>query len=125
MLIAKNHIYCFVLSWITALHKEDVAPTEVDTVVGTHGHSDHIGNLNLFPQATIIVSYDICRGDTYINNQLCQVCLPPSVSTSVSKTMHIYLGNPKYRPVRIRQFIIQFQIIAHTHMRSWIRPALI
>ncbi|KAK2180029.1 hypothetical protein NP493_461g01006 [Ridgeia piscesae] len=49
-----------------------LTPAEIDTVVGTHGHSDHIGNLNLFPHATVIVSYDISRGDTFISSRLGQ-----------------------------------------------------
>ena len=54
---------------------EGLTPAEIDTVVGTHGHSDHIGNLNLFPHATVIVSYDISRGDTFISSRLGQVCV--------------------------------------------------
>lgn len=38
---------------------------EVQFVVGTHGHSDHIGNLNLFPDAKFIVGYDISKGNIY------------------------------------------------------------
>ena len=38
---------------------------DITTVVCTHGHSDHIGNLNLFPSAKIIVGFDICTGNVY------------------------------------------------------------
>ncbi|XP_011681473.2 metallo-beta-lactamase domain-containing protein 1 [Strongylocentrotus purpuratus] len=38
---------------------------EIDHVIGTHGHSDHIGNLNLFPDATQIVGWDVCKRDLY------------------------------------------------------------
>jgi len=34
-------------------------------VVCTHGHSDHTGNTNLFPDAVLISSFDICKGDLY------------------------------------------------------------
>lgn len=43
-------------------------PTDVTYVVCTHGHSDHVGNLNLFPEATIMVSFDISRGDRYLSH---------------------------------------------------------
>ncbi|KAJ6654880.1 hypothetical protein lerEdw1_006351 [Lerista edwardsae] len=35
-----------------------VAPRDVRHVVCTHGHSDHVGNLNLFPEAELIVGTD-------------------------------------------------------------------
>ena len=41
---------------------------DVHYVIGTHGHSDHIGNLNLFPEAICLVSHDICKGDLYFNH---------------------------------------------------------
>jgi len=47
--------------------------TDVHVVVGTHGHSDHIGNIGLFPSSLIIVSCDICRGDIYYENDLLKV----------------------------------------------------
>lgn len=48
-----------------ALSREGLRPGEIDYVVCTHGHSDHVGNNNLFADATFIVSHDICRGDLY------------------------------------------------------------
>jgi glyoxylase-like metal-dependent hydrolase (beta-lactamase superfamily II) len=50
---------------LKALKKFEVRPEDVSFVVCTHGHSDHIGNNNLFPEATFIVSYDVCKGDLY------------------------------------------------------------
>ena len=47
--------------------------TKVDWVVCTHGHSDHVGNLNLFADAKIIVSHDICKGETYLDSELNKV----------------------------------------------------
>ena len=40
-------------------------PDDIDVVIGTHGHSDHIGNLNLFPNKKQIVGYDINIGDKF------------------------------------------------------------
>ena len=42
-----------------------MTPEEIKVVVATHGHSDHVGNLNLFPHAKFIVSYDVSEGDHY------------------------------------------------------------
>ncbi|XP_069502492.1 metallo-beta-lactamase domain-containing protein 1 [Ambystoma mexicanum] len=50
------------------LVRHSLQPTDVTYVVCTHGHSDHVGNLNLFPTATILVSYDICKGDCYLSH---------------------------------------------------------
>ncbi|NXJ24582.1 MBLC1 protein, partial [Dicrurus megarhynchus] len=40
-----------------------LAPADVTHVVVTHGHSDHAGNLNLFPDATLLVGFDLSRPD--------------------------------------------------------------
>eukprot|EP00061_Rhincodon_typus_P003485 g20211.t1 len=53
---------------LQALQAHGVEPDGVSFVVCTHGHSDHVGNLNLFPEATIIVSRDICRRDVYLGH---------------------------------------------------------
>jgi hypothetical protein len=45
--------------------KGGVLPDDINYVVCTHGHSDHVGNLNLFPDATFIVSYDVSKKDEY------------------------------------------------------------
>lgn len=50
---------------LRGLGREGVTPADVDYVICTHGHSDHVGNVNLFPAATLIVSYDVCDGDLY------------------------------------------------------------
>ncbi|NXN12106.1 MBLC1 protein, partial [Indicator maculatus] len=39
-----------------------LSPGDVSHVVVTHGHSDHVGNINLFPQATLLVGQDLSRG---------------------------------------------------------------
>ncbi|NWI87987.1 MBLC1 protein, partial [Pitta sordida] len=40
-----------------------VTPADVTHVVVTHGHSDHVGNLNLFPGAAALVGFDLSRGE--------------------------------------------------------------
>ncbi|KAI4898652.1 hypothetical protein NFI96_025949, partial [Prochilodus magdalenae] len=55
---------------ISKLKERNLSPADVTVVVGTHGHSDHIGNLNLFPEATVVVGCDISEGDRYLPNQL-------------------------------------------------------
>ncbi|XP_030043336.1 metallo-beta-lactamase domain-containing protein 1 [Microcaecilia unicolor] len=48
------------------LRSHGFQPVDVTHVVCTHGHSDHVGNLNLFSNATFVVSYNICRRDLYL-----------------------------------------------------------
>lgn len=50
---------------LDALTTEGLRPEDILFVICTHGHSDHTGNNNLFPDATFIVSHDICKGDLY------------------------------------------------------------
>ncbi|XP_070710979.1 metallo-beta-lactamase domain-containing protein 1 [Pempheris klunzingeri] len=57
---------------LMALKQRGLDPGDINVVVGTHGHSDHIGNLSLFPTAVIIVGYDISEGDTYRPNKLAE-----------------------------------------------------
>ncbi|XP_062993353.1 metallo-beta-lactamase domain-containing protein 1 [Elgaria multicarinata webbii] len=48
---------------LAGLAKQGVAPGDIQHVVCTHGHSDHVGNLNLFPRAELIVGTDVSRPD--------------------------------------------------------------
>lgn len=57
---------------LQSLKRRGLEPGDLQLVVGTHGHSDHIGNLNLFPSALTIVGYDISEGDIYRPNQLAE-----------------------------------------------------
>ncbi|XP_008286002.1 metallo-beta-lactamase domain-containing protein 1 [Stegastes partitus] len=57
---------------LKSLKDRGLEPRDINVVVGTHGHSDHIGNLNLFPAAVMIVGYDISEGDTYRPNKLAE-----------------------------------------------------
>lgn len=50
---------------LEGLEMHALMPTEIDYVICTHGHSDHIGNLSLFTDAFMIVGYDINKLDTY------------------------------------------------------------
>ncbi|XP_030017974.1 metallo-beta-lactamase domain-containing protein 1 [Sphaeramia orbicularis] len=54
------------------LQEKGLVPGDIDVVVGTHGHSDHIGNLSLFPGAVMIVGFDMNEGDTYCPNGLAE-----------------------------------------------------
>lgn len=47
------------------LGRQQVKPNQINYVICTHGHSDHVSNNNLFPKATFILSYDISEGDEY------------------------------------------------------------
>lgn len=56
---------------LETMSKLDVKLDDVDYVICTHGHVDHVGNLNLFPKAVYIVGNDICcKDDMYIENTL-------------------------------------------------------
>ena len=48
------------------LAESKISLNDIDIVVGTHGHSDHVGNLNLFPKAKQIVGFDINVKDKYM-----------------------------------------------------------
>ncbi|XP_065058333.1 metallo-beta-lactamase domain-containing protein 1-like [Rhopilema esculentum] len=53
---------------LKALDDNNVKPENIDFVVCTHGHSDHVGNLNLFTNAKHIVGYDINYKDNYYDH---------------------------------------------------------
>uniref|UniRef100_A0A8C4RNL6 Metallo-beta-lactamase domain-containing protein 1 n=1 Tax=Erpetoichthys calabaricus TaxID=27687 RepID=A0A8C4RNL6_ERPCA len=57
---------------LNALASRGMQPEDVSYVICTHGHSDHVGNLNLFQSATIAVSFDISQGDTYLSHELAE-----------------------------------------------------
>ena len=59
--------------FVPALNDRGLSCSDITHVVCSHGHSDHVGNLNLFPEALLIVSFDICHGDTYFENGLAKV----------------------------------------------------
>ncbi|XP_059048137.1 metallo-beta-lactamase domain-containing protein 1 [Achroia grisella] len=50
---------------VDALKKQNITPEQINYVVSTHGHSDHIGNNNLFLNAKHIVGFSISFKDIY------------------------------------------------------------
>ncbi|XP_021200346.3 metallo-beta-lactamase domain-containing protein 1 [Helicoverpa armigera] len=50
---------------ISALDRNNVKPENINYVVSTHGHSDHIGNNNLFLMAKHIVGFSVSFQDEY------------------------------------------------------------
>ncbi|NXS28848.1 MBLC1 protein, partial [Pomatostomus ruficeps] len=55
------------------LESHGVTAEDVTHVVVTHGHSDHVGNVNLFPAATLLVGFDLSRGEgLYLPHGLAQ-----------------------------------------------------
>ncbi len=50
------------------LRANDLSPQDIAYVVCTHGHSDHVGNLNLFKDAKHIVGFDINHKDVYFEH---------------------------------------------------------
>ncbi len=48
-----------------ALANRGVDPAAIAWVVNTHGHLDHIGNNNLFPNATFVLDSDLARDGAY------------------------------------------------------------
>lgn len=53
-------------------------------MVGTHGHSDHIGNLNLFTNSTHIVCHDINKGSLYLQHPFSEVSLAANKGSVLS-----------------------------------------
>lgn len=48
-----------------SLEEQGLKPEDIDWVVCTHGHSDHVGNNALFQKATHIVGNSISKRDVY------------------------------------------------------------
>ncbi|XP_074047319.1 metallo-beta-lactamase domain-containing protein 1 [Macrotis lagotis] len=60
---------------LAALAAQRVGPDAVSLVVGTHGHSDHVGSLGLFPRAALLVGHDLCLpGGLYLPHGLSEAC---------------------------------------------------
>ncbi|KAL2079736.1 hypothetical protein ACEWY4_025480 [Coilia grayii] len=57
---------------LAQLETRGLKPKDVSVVVGTHGHSDHVGNLGLFPDSLMVVGCDISQGDLYLPNELAE-----------------------------------------------------
>ncbi|XP_009564389.2 metallo-beta-lactamase domain-containing protein 1 [Cuculus canorus] len=52
---ARSHL-------LRLLARQGLSPDQVTHVICTHGHSDHVGNVNLFPGADLLVGFDLSRG---------------------------------------------------------------
>jgi glyoxylase-like metal-dependent hydrolase (beta-lactamase superfamily II) len=50
---------------LAALADLGTAADDIEWVVNTHGHLDHIGNNNLFPAATFVLDDDLAQGGNY------------------------------------------------------------
>jgi glyoxylase-like metal-dependent hydrolase (beta-lactamase superfamily II) len=50
---------------VALLAAQSLHPQQIQYVIYTHGHIDHVGNSNLFPQATFIAGRDRAIGDRY------------------------------------------------------------
>lgn len=71
--LVRSHKNCIVDLGIPAdkdlilkkLKEHKLAPKDIDFVILTHSDIDHIGNLNLFPDATFIGGNDVIQGDLF------------------------------------------------------------
>lgn len=54
---------------VLLLAQERLTPEDISVVVCTHGHSDHVGNNNLFPHATFVFFHDISQGDRFTGHR--------------------------------------------------------
>ena len=48
------------------MNQHGLKPEQINFVVCSHGHIDHVGNNNLFTNAIHIVCYDVCVGEQYM-----------------------------------------------------------
>ncbi|XP_033096096.1 metallo-beta-lactamase domain-containing protein 1-like isoform X2 [Anneissia japonica] len=53
---------------LDGLSRQSLEADKIDYVVCSHGHSDHVGNLNLFLKAIQIVGFDINSEDKFIDH---------------------------------------------------------
>lgn len=66
----KNIIVDTMTPWdgqvvLEGLQRNGLHPDDIDFVVSTHGHADHLGNNNLFLKATHIVGFTIFHKDKF------------------------------------------------------------
>lgn len=53
---------------IEGLSRYGLEPSSIDYAIATHGHSDHLGNLNLFLEATHIVGFTISKNNEFFEH---------------------------------------------------------
>lgn len=46
----------------------NLEPSQIDYAICTHGHSDHVGNLNLFLNAVHIVGSTVSKENKFFNH---------------------------------------------------------
>lgn len=71
--LVRSHKNCIVDLGVPAdkdlilkkLREQKLTPKDIDFVILTHSDVDHIGNLNLFPDATFIGGSDVIQGDLF------------------------------------------------------------
>lgn len=72
--LVRSHKNCIVDLGIPAdktlilkeLKAQKLSPVDIDFVILTHSDVDHIGNMNLFPDATFIGGNDVIKGDHFL-----------------------------------------------------------
>ena len=74
------------------LSKHSCSPEKIQYVVCTHGHSDHVGNLNVFPGAIHIVSHDVCVGDQYMLHDFKQVTTLSALIFNTGGILYLIYG---------------------------------
>ncbi len=52
------------------LNDNHLSHEDIHYVVCSHGHVDHIGNLNCFPNATLVVGTEVMRGDQLLPTRI-------------------------------------------------------
>lgn len=67
IIIVDTGVPSFSKKLLDSLKKEKISPQEVSYVISTHSDIDHIGNLNLFPEAIFIAGSDIIKKDVFID----------------------------------------------------------
>lgn len=68
------------------LHEHRLAPDDISWVVSTHGHSDHLGNNNLFLKARHIVGTNISQRNRYFIHDFTSAPYPLSPTIEVVAT---------------------------------------
>lgn len=53
------------INFVLGLTNHNLTPNDIDFVICTHGHSDHVGNNNLFLNAKLIVGFCVSHKDRY------------------------------------------------------------